>query len=231
MLDSLSSIHHDKIKYAQIKTEFLVKYGAINNKHTFDDEFMFTEQQKSFLSIFLGCIQNKTNSEQDTQQIDKKSLYDVPQHLLFALYILKYLKARDSKIKLLYALNVFRAIQKRLTLELSEMGSRDRIMGDCTVIHNLENQPVDQVEHDTESTITRSMHSKPVALSKRPDDTQYTGMFSAVGNADNGDIDIINMHMIDIMQYKFNDKFKNTVYSSCPVMPRFHSTFGSPIDR
>jgi hypothetical protein len=58
---------------------------------------------------------------------------------LFALYILKYLKARDSKIKLLYTLNAFRAVQKRLCLELREMGSRDRVLGDSVTVHPMEN--------------------------------------------------------------------------------------------
>lgn len=62
--------------------------------------------------------------------------------MLFALYILKYLKARDSKIKILYSLNVFRAIQKWLTLELREMGTRDRVMGDCNLIAPHENTSI-----------------------------------------------------------------------------------------
>lgn len=28
MLDSLSAIHHDKIKFGQIKSEYLIKYGT-----------------------------------------------------------------------------------------------------------------------------------------------------------------------------------------------------------
>ena len=53
--------------------------------------------------------------------------------------MLKYLRARDSKIKLLYTLNMFRAVQKRLTVELREMGSRDRVMGDCIFLGPMEN--------------------------------------------------------------------------------------------
>jgi len=37
--------------------------------------------------------------------------------------------------------------------------------------------------------------------------------------------------MIDIMKYRFNGKLRNFVYSSCPIVPRFHSTFGEPLDR
>jgi hypothetical protein len=40
------------------------------------------------------------------------------------------LNARSPKTKLLYTLNAFRAIQRRITLELRELGTRDRIIGD-----------------------------------------------------------------------------------------------------
>ena len=30
---------------------------------------------------------------------------------------------------------------------------------------------------------------------------------------------------------RYNDKFKNRVFSTCPIIPTFHSTFGEPIDR
>ena len=53
--------------------------------------------------------------------------------------MLKYLKAREYKIKLLYTLNAFRAVQKRVTLEMREMGTRDRVMGDCMYLGPMEN--------------------------------------------------------------------------------------------
>jgi hypothetical protein len=40
------------------------------------------------------------------------------------------MKSRDYKIKLLYCLNFFRSIQKRLMLDLREFGTRERIYGD-----------------------------------------------------------------------------------------------------
>ena len=40
------------------------------------------------------------------------------------------MKSRDYKIKLLYCLNYFRSIQKRLMLDLREFGTRERIYGD-----------------------------------------------------------------------------------------------------
>ena len=36
---------------------------------------------------------------------------------------------------------------------------------------------------------------------------------------------------MDINRIKFSDKFRNTIYSTCPVVPRYHATFGEPIER
>lgn len=44
------------------------------------------------------------------------------------------LKAREAKTKLLYTLNCFRSIQKRIALELRELGTRDRVMFDCNIV-------------------------------------------------------------------------------------------------
>lgn len=66
-------------------------------------------------------------------------MLELPQHLLYSLYMLKYLKVRDAKTKLLYTLNAFRAVQKRVTLEIREMGTRDRVMGDAMFLGPMEN--------------------------------------------------------------------------------------------
>ena len=48
---------------------------------------------------------------------------------------------------------------------------------------------------------------------------------------DDEEIDIINDHLIDIHKVRFNNKFQNFIYSTNPLIPRFHSTFGEPLDR
>lgn len=40
------------------------------------------------------------------------------------------MKSRDFKTQIMYSLNYFRAIQKRLMLDLREFGTRERIIGD-----------------------------------------------------------------------------------------------------
>jgi hypothetical protein len=58
--------------------------------------------------------------------------------LLFANYLLRCLDAREHKTKLLYTLNTFRAIQRRITIELREMGTRDRVLGDAHLVKPME---------------------------------------------------------------------------------------------
>lgn len=36
--------------------------------------------------------------------------------------------------------------------------------------------------------------------------------------------------MIDMKKFKFKGKFNNRIFSTCPVIPKFHATFGEPID-
>jgi hypothetical protein len=69
-------------------------------------------------------------------------LFDTQQHLLFAYYLLRCLSAREKKTKLLYTLNAFRSIQKRMTLELRELGSRDRVVGDVNIMKPNEKQGI-----------------------------------------------------------------------------------------
>jgi len=52
--------------------------------------------------------------------------------------MLKYLKAKDHRLKLLYILNAIRGIQKRITLEMREMGTRDRVMEDSVYLGPVE---------------------------------------------------------------------------------------------
>ena len=37
--------------------------------------------------------------------------------------------------------------------------------------------------------------------------------------------------MVDINRFKYNNVFTNPVWSTCPIIPKYHSTFGEPIDR
>jgi hypothetical protein len=55
----------------------------------------------------------------------------------------------------------------------------------------------------------------------------------AAGGASNAsEIDnIIQDEMIDINRFRYNQQITNAIYSTCPVIPKYHITFGEPIDR
>lgn len=56
--------------------------------------------------------------------------FNLPEHLVHAYYMLRHLKIRDLKVKIQYALNYYRSIQRRLILDLHEMRTRDTVLGD-----------------------------------------------------------------------------------------------------
>jgi hypothetical protein len=98
MLDSLAASHHDQIAQGRAHQLSSDEYA----------DHLYSEKEKSFLSIFKGCLIAK--QEEGFDPVSAKSLMNASQHLLFALYIMRYTKARDSKVKLLYTLNAFRAV-------------------------------------------------------------------------------------------------------------------------
>jgi hypothetical protein len=67
---------------------------------------------------------------------------------LFAKYLVECLNARENKTKLLHILNAFRAIQRRLALELREMGTRDRVLGEAELIRPMEGRGQEKEEED-----------------------------------------------------------------------------------
>ena len=60
----------------------------------------------------------------------KGSLFDLQQHLIQSHNTLRYMNSRDAKSKILYSLNYFRSIQKRLNIDLREFGTCERVLGD-----------------------------------------------------------------------------------------------------
>ena len=47
--------------------------------------------------------------------------------MLVSYYALRLMQSKDSKTKILYTLNFFRSIQKRISLDLREFGTRERM--------------------------------------------------------------------------------------------------------
>lgn len=60
-------------------------------------------------------------------------------------------KAREEKTKLLYTLNAFRSVQKRIALELRELATRDRVSFDANLVQSKEksaNRATQDTEHE-----------------------------------------------------------------------------------
>lgn len=51
------------------------------------------------------------------------------------------------------------------------------------------------------------------------------------GEKDEQGLDIMNNSLLDLNSFKFNNKLRNIVSSTCPIIPRYHSTYGQPIDQ
>jgi len=92
-------------------------------------------------------------------------------------------------------------------LELRELSTRDRVSFDCNIVE--------------------------------PKEKADGGVFGGSKDSDNFDSkkgephveSIIMDEMIDINRYKFNGLIQNYMWSTCPVLPKFHITFGEPIER
>ena len=80
-LESLSQIHSEKIKTGRVKADFF------KNDYADTDSYL-TEQQKSFLSLFSNSLKTKfeldPKATENDEEIPKNSLFEAPQHLLFA---------------------------------------------------------------------------------------------------------------------------------------------------
>ena len=165
-LESLSQIQYEKLKHGAIKSDFLRLDRSESAK-------FFTEDQLEFMGIFSASLKTKSEmgiarDEIDVETVDKNSLFETTQHLLFAHYLLAVSTARESKAKLLYTLNAFRSIQKRLALDLREFGTRDRVMGDINYVDPQEKQAVTRLETDGDdsSDMDVNMEGSYTGLSK-----------------------------------------------------------------
>lgn len=94
-------------------------------------------------------------------------------------------KAREEKTKLLYTLNAFRSIQKRIALELRELATRDRVSFDVNYVQPKE-KATNRVSQDNENDIVQT---------------------SQVDKGVNVEVDDLVMdELIDLNRYRFNGR-------------------------
>jgi len=73
---------------------------------------------------------NEEMSKTQKQLLHRTSLLNIQQNLVQSHSILRYMNSRQAKTNILYCLNYFRSIQKRLMIDLREFGTRERMLGD-----------------------------------------------------------------------------------------------------
>ena len=166
------------------------------------------------------------SEEKKSEKSEKKipALRQVPGHLLTTYYSLRYLRSRDAKTKILYTLNYFRVIQKRLALDLREFASRDRI----------DAHHVNPFIHSTEanSVIVNQSNYKTKAVEKRQRDDlkamQNAMAYPKMTVFNDDQIEGIK-DMASLRQYKLNGMFNQRALSTCPSYPLYHAAHGEPI--
>ena len=92
------------------------------------EQHLLTAVQGAGIAPEMGS--GKTEAFRPTQEpapISRTGLKATPQHLLVSYYTLRHMRSKDSKTRILYTLNFFRSIQKRISLDLREFGTRERI--------------------------------------------------------------------------------------------------------
>ena len=207
----------------------------------------------------------------------KTSLFNLQQHLIQSHNTLRYMNSRDAKTRVLYALNYFRAIQKRLAIDLREFGTCERVLGDV-VDPLIPPQEADAQILDTLNIVLSNTNkAKRAAEEGRLEDLEdqhasgadklkkkmmnrasSLGMASEAGsrhNAGNGSglpeeagaasqYDVVDkkrmqefmqggasaagVSLVDLKKTRLDGKFHEKHLSTCPVLPRFHATFGEP---
>ena len=209
----------------------------------------------------------------------KNSLLHLQQNLVQSLNTLRYMNSREAKTKILYTLNYFRSIQKRLMLDQREFGTRERVVGDVIdpilpaeeadsqlvdtynmVLANT-NKMVNMAENqdrESESILkskTRKASGSMFGDSDRDDahrsiqklkenqkkakiaqaaqhqldqDTKYQILPPQAMNAFTNNENEQGLGLVDIKKYRRKGKFHDKHLATCPILPRFHATFGEP---
>ena len=165
---------------------------------------------------------------QDPASISRTGIKSTPQHLLVSYYTLRYMRSKDSKTKILYTLNFFRSIQKRIALDLREFGTRERIDSHLSqpYVHSSDaNKNIVNKANYASNLFSDSSNSlKKGKGGDEFDNSKKMTVFDhkAIAGMNN---------MASMRQYKFNGTFNNQIFSTCPSFPKFHCTFGEPTQK
>lgn len=60
---------------------------------------------------------------------------------------------------------------------------------------------------------------------------QQEKVFNTIPEGEEGEEELpASQKLYDMKQFKYKGRFCNKIYSTCPVLPRFHATFGEPVE-
>ena len=106
----------------------LQEYANSSNQAAQMDKHLMSAVQGGGVASEMGGGRNEPHRPAERlAAVSRSGLRSTPQHLLVSFLTLRYMRSRDCKTRILYALNFCRAVQKRLSLDLREFGTRERI--------------------------------------------------------------------------------------------------------
>ena len=152
------------------------------------------------------------------------------------------MKMKDTKTKLLYVLNFFRSIQKRMCLDLREFSGKEIVNDSIQAVPPQEATYLGRAAQTISGNISHQL--KPGEEEKQQelrDDIKRQSQekrAAEVGdnkdeNEDESDIkanQFDKQNLLDIRKWRLNNKFHNQMLSTCPIIPQFHSAHGEALD-
>lgn len=116
---------HDLPTINKLLEEFSVSYQERANKVLKVKPELINP--KSYMKSYFTSIIKDRNLDPKIQNDG----INLPSQCIKSLYTLRMIKSRDLKQKLFDILNVFRSIQKRITYDINDLGTREELRPDC----------------------------------------------------------------------------------------------------
>ncbi len=137
--------------------------------------------------------------------------------------MLRLLKSRGIKAKLLHTLNYYRAVQKRLAFDIREFFTREKALGGQQIEDALIGPQFGKDEKGNLRAKTGGS-SGPGGLNATRIQRQLDEGSYETNLPDGQTL----YDPVSLKGYKYNKRFNPQLTSTCPCVPKFHTTFGRP---
>ena len=104
------------------------------------------------------------------------------------------------------------------------MGTRDRVVGDVNLVKPTEN--LYKKKNYEVSKANSSIQFDDCSITIEDVTPIGVRMEDLGDHGGKESLDIINDSLIDINHYRFNNKIEQKLQSTCPIVPKYHATFG-----